>query len=211
MTVIMRNNKVYIEIVKKLKEMIVEDGLKPGDKLPSERELSEHLSVGRSSVREALRALELLGLIETRRGEGTFFREAHGNQLVQILGAFILQDERAREDVVETRRCIEMDCLRLIMKKNNVERLLRLKKRISREDFSEEEFFKEIARLADNFLIYRIWLVLNDYCMLLNIPGEKHDRTEYTALVDALIKGDESRILAIYRKLRPPVRTINQF
>ena len=42
--------------------------------LPSERELSSRLNVGRSSVREALRALELVGLIETRRGEGTFIR-----------------------------------------------------------------------------------------------------------------------------------------
>lgn len=205
MNVIMSNNKVYIEIVKKLKEMIVKDGLKPGDKLPSERELSERLSVGRSSVREALRALELLGLIETRRGEGTFFREAHGNQLVQILGAFILQDERAREDVVETRRCIEMDCLRLVAKRNNEEQLLRLKKKVIREDFSEEEFFREIAKLADNFLIYRIWLVLNDYCLLLNIPRRKIDRKDYIDLIDALISGVESRILAIYRKLRPQI------
>ena len=49
-----------------------EDGLVAGDRLPSERELSSRLNVGRSSVREALRALELVGLIETRGGEGTF-------------------------------------------------------------------------------------------------------------------------------------------
>ena len=129
--------------------------------------------------------------------------------LVQILGHLFCR-MNGQEDVVETRHCIEMDCLRLIMKKNNVERLLRLKRGYPGRFFGRG-ILKEIARLADNFLIYRIWLVLNDYCMLLNIPGEKHDRTEYTALVDALIKGDESRILAIYRKLRPPVRTINQF
>ncbi|MBR8646160.1 FadR family transcriptional regulator [[Brevibacterium] frigoritolerans] len=54
--------------------MIEADSLLPGDKIPSERELSDRFNVGRSSVREALRALELLGLIETRRGEGTFIR-----------------------------------------------------------------------------------------------------------------------------------------
>lgn len=78
-----KNTKVYIGIVKQLRAMIEHDGLKPGDRLPSERELSERLGVGRSSVREALRALELLGLIETRRGEGTFMRDFRGNQLVQ--------------------------------------------------------------------------------------------------------------------------------
>ena len=78
--------KLYLEIVDKIRQMIVRDGLLPGDKLPSERELSERLQVGRSSVREALRALELLGLIETRRGEGTFLRDVRNHQLVEILG-----------------------------------------------------------------------------------------------------------------------------
>src|SRR3954469_15709204 len=98
--------------------MINLDGLKSGDKLPSERELSERLNVGRSSVREALRALELLGLIETRRGEGTFIRDFRGNQLVQLLSTFILQDEKAKRDVLETKNLIEMDCLRLALQRN---------------------------------------------------------------------------------------------
>jgi GntR family transcriptional repressor for pyruvate dehydrogenase complex len=89
------NSKVYLEIVKQLREMITVDGLKTGDKIPSERELSERLNFGRSSVREALRALELLGLIETRRGEGTYIRDFRGHQLVQLLSTFILQDQKA--------------------------------------------------------------------------------------------------------------------
>jgi len=84
--------------------MITMDGLKTGDKIPSERELSERLNFGRSSVREALRALELLGLIETRRGEGTFIRDFRGHQLVQLLSTFILQDEKAIRDVYETKK-----------------------------------------------------------------------------------------------------------
>ena len=55
--------KVYLNILEKLKEIIHQKNLLPGDKLPSERELAETLNVGRSSVREALRAMELLGLI----------------------------------------------------------------------------------------------------------------------------------------------------
>lgn len=66
------NKKVFLEIVSKLKDIIIADKLQPGDKLPSERVLSEKLGVGRSSVREALRSLELLGIIETRHGGGTF-------------------------------------------------------------------------------------------------------------------------------------------
>ncbi|WP_284997341.1 FadR/GntR family transcriptional regulator, partial [Bacillus cereus] len=55
------NTKVYLEIVKKIRSIMEEDGLVAGDRLPSERELSSRLNVGRSSVREALRALELVG------------------------------------------------------------------------------------------------------------------------------------------------------
>ena len=67
------NTKVYLEIVKNPFHY-GRGWIGSGDRLPSERELSSRLNVGRSSVREALRALELVGLIETRRGEGTFIR-----------------------------------------------------------------------------------------------------------------------------------------
>lgn len=202
MTSRMTANKVYIEIVQKLREMIEEDGLKPGDKIPSERELSERLHVGRSSVREALRALELLGLIETRRGEGTFIREAHGNQFVQLLGAFILQDKKAKEDLVETKHYIEMDCLRLLLHRNNENGLRQLRKWIESGSFSDEEFFREIARLADNYLIYRIWMLLSDYCFFLKIPPIEKEKEEYLTLIDCLISQNESLALAEYHKLK---------
>src|SRR5476649_2400578 len=108
--------------------MINADGLKSGDKIPSERELSERLSVGRSSVREALRALELLGVIETRRGEVTFIKDFHDHQLVQLLSTFILQDEKSQRDVFVTKCMIEMDCLRLLLQKMNEENREKLKK-----------------------------------------------------------------------------------
>ncbi len=77
------NKKVFLKIVKHLRELIKSEGIQPGDKLPSERVLSERLNVGRSSVREALRSLELLGLIETRHGGGTFLAVVQSHQLVE--------------------------------------------------------------------------------------------------------------------------------
>ncbi|HBI03599.1 MAG TPA: transcriptional regulator, partial [Paenibacillaceae bacterium] len=86
MSVVPEQRKVYQEILLEINNLIKEDGLKPGDRLPSERELAERLRVGRSSVREALRALELLGLITTRRGEGTFIQSYRQNKLIDIIG-----------------------------------------------------------------------------------------------------------------------------
>ena len=86
--------KVFLEIVKQLRALISEQHIQEGEKLPSERVLSEQLQVGRSSVREALRSLELLGLIETKHGGGTYLASMKHHQFVEIVGSFILQDEK---------------------------------------------------------------------------------------------------------------------
>lgn len=68
-------SKVYVEILKQIRQLMQSNQLQTGDKIPSERELAERLNAGRSSVREALRALELLGLIETRRGKARLLKK----------------------------------------------------------------------------------------------------------------------------------------
>lgn len=197
-----KNTKVYVEIVRQLREMIEKDGLKTGDKIPSERELSERLNAGRSSVREALRALELLGLIETRRGEGTFIRDFRGNQLVQLLSTFILQDEKAKTDVIETKYMIEVDCLKLAAVKFQKEELERLKVWIEEHNFEDGEFFKKVAEIADNHLFYRIWNILNDYYNSLELKASPAEKAEYLMLADSLASKNEELILEKYRKLR---------
>jgi GntR family transcriptional regulator, transcriptional repressor for pyruvate dehydrogenase complex len=69
-----KSTRIYEEIVRQVKTMIAEGRLASGDRLPPERELAEKFLVSRTSVREALRALESLGLVEIRPGEGTFIR-----------------------------------------------------------------------------------------------------------------------------------------
>lgn len=197
-----KNTKVYVEIVRQLREMIEKDGLKTGDKIPSERELSERLTAGRSSVREALRALELLGLIETRRGEGTFIRDFRGNQLVQLLSTFILQDEKAKSDVVETKYMIEVDCLYLAASKIQLQEVERLKAWMNDHNFEDEQFFKKIAEHADNHLFYRIWNILNDYYNSLQLKVSPAPIEDYYMLADSLLTKKEELILESYRKLR---------
>ncbi|OLS41770.1 GntR family transcriptional regulator [Bacillus sp. MRMR6] len=182
--------------------MISADGLKTGDKIPSERELSERLNVGRSSVREALRALELLGLIETRRGEGTFIRDFRGNQLVQLLGTFILQDEKAKKDVVETKNLIEMDCLRLAMYRINPRQLEKLKERVEADQVDDDEFFYHIMEWSDNHLVSRIWLILKDYYYSLNLTKEEYKRKSFLSILEALENKNEEMTLEAYSKLR---------
>ncbi|MBY6035206.1 GntR family transcriptional regulator [Fictibacillus nanhaiensis] len=163
--------KVYIEILKKIKAIIVEDGLQAGDKLPSERELSDRLHAGRSSVREALRSLELLGLIETRRGEGTFIREATGHRLVEVLASFILNDVKAREDLRETRHIVIKDCVGLAIMRctsselSNLHELIKEIKRSSNEQLQVlcKQFEKNVIQTCGNHLLYRLYVELTGY------------------------------------------------
>ncbi|TMU85807.1 FadR family transcriptional regulator [Bacillus sp. BHET2] len=160
--------KVYIGIVHQLREMISKDGLQPGDKIPSERELTDRLNVGRSSVREALRALELLGLIETRRGEGTFLRDFRDHHLIDLLGMFILQDDKAQSDILYAKMMIEKEALKdLYYEKKKMDTLV---EKISDSE-NLNEVFREIVLMSPNHLSHRIWNILNDFETL--ICGEK--------------------------------------
>jgi GntR family transcriptional repressor for pyruvate dehydrogenase complex len=71
---IIRRQKIYEAVAEQIERLILRK-LKPGDKLPSERELAEMLQVSRSSIRDAIRSLELLGLVEPRQGAGTIVCE----------------------------------------------------------------------------------------------------------------------------------------
>ena len=182
--------------------MIERDGLKAGDKIPSERELCERLSVGRSSVREALRALELLGLIETRRGEGTFIRDFKGHQLVQLLATFILQDEKAKRDIIETKYLVEMDCLWLILTKATDEQIVSLTKWVKVSNFTDDDFFLKLVQLADNHLFLRIWTILKDYYQSLDLANEAPTEQNYLQLTEALASRQEDKVRKAYWNLR---------
>ena len=66
---VVRRNRLYEEVAKQIERLILKK-LQPGDKLPSERDLAEMLRVSRGSIRDAIRSLELLGLVEARQGTG---------------------------------------------------------------------------------------------------------------------------------------------
>lgn len=196
------DKKIYVEIVNQLRMMIERNNLKSGDKLPSERELSERLNVGRSSVREALRALELLGLIETRRGEGTFIRDFEGHQLVQLLSTFILQDDKAKRDIMETKYLIELDCLWLTIHKSSDEQLIEFKNWADTADYTDDEFFLKVVRFSDNHLFLRIWTILKDYYNSLPLDPVIVSKVEYSQLVETLLTRKESAVRKAYRLLR---------
>ncbi|NLM97556.1 MAG: GntR family transcriptional regulator [Halanaerobiaceae bacterium] len=68
-------NPIYEQIIEEIKKMIVRGELNPGDKLPSQRDMAKYIEVNPNTIQRAYREMELLDLIETRRGKGTFVKE----------------------------------------------------------------------------------------------------------------------------------------
>jgi GntR family transcriptional repressor for pyruvate dehydrogenase complex len=101
------STRIYEEIVRQIRTLISEGKLKSGDRLPPERELAERFKVSRPSVREALRTLESMGLIEIRLGEGTFIRGISVDSLVEPLALVILTQRAAVGELFEARRLLE--------------------------------------------------------------------------------------------------------
>jgi GntR family transcriptional regulator, transcriptional repressor for pyruvate dehydrogenase complex len=192
------SSKVYLDIVEKLRTMIVADGLVPGDKIPSERELSDRLSVGRSSVREALRALELLGLIETRRGEGTYIKDFQEHRLVDLLGAFFLQDQKTIDDLSETKQLIELDCLKLFIYRTHKEDIDTLLKWANNNDFDDSLFFETIASTNPNKLLERIWRVIHSYDRSTKRDVKTAEKAAYLELLESVRAKDEKRMVETY-------------
>jgi GntR family transcriptional regulator, transcriptional repressor for pyruvate dehydrogenase complex len=170
-------DKVFIGILKKIQTIIIEDALKEGDKLPSERELSERLNAGRSSVREALRSLELLGLIETKRGEGTYIKNPRHNHLTEILASFILNNYNTKRDLYETKMLIKIDAFHLACERvgqdvleelKNLLNALKSSLLIEDQKLIEMEFYKVLVESSQNHLLFRLWKELVDYTSTLH-------------------------------------------
>jgi len=102
-----RSTRIYAEIVRQIKGLIADGHLKSRDRLPPERDLAERFRVSRTSVREALRALESLGLIEIRAGEGAYVRQVSVESLIEPLALVILTQREAIADLYEARRLLE--------------------------------------------------------------------------------------------------------
>ena len=99
-------SNIYMKVINQILTLIRNGTLKQGDQLPSETELAKHFGVSRSSVREALKALEVLGILESKTGVGSFVKEGTLSD-----AAFSLLHELAEEggpfEIMEARKAIE--------------------------------------------------------------------------------------------------------
>ncbi|MEQ6377788.1 GntR family transcriptional regulator [Bacillaceae bacterium S4-13-56] len=186
-------SKVYEDVLKRIQYYIKQENLAPGDKILSERELSEQLKVSRSSIREALRAMQLLGLIETRRGKGTFLRAYRPYYFIETLASFILTEGHKKKEIKEIKKMIEKEVAKKVAKSFNLEIKDHLYRVLQQDDDQIHlKFFLILFSKINNELLLTIWKILNEFYYVTN--QEKIDKSCYDYLLSAIQKDQEDEI-----------------
>jgi GntR family transcriptional repressor for pyruvate dehydrogenase complex len=102
-----KRTKISEDIANQIKRLIVDGKLKPGDKLPPERELIKQLGVSRPSLREALNSLVTMGFLEVRQAKRTFVKSVASKLIEDPLALLIKADAQKIFDLIEVRKAIE--------------------------------------------------------------------------------------------------------
>jgi len=93
--------RLHEEIIEQVKDQIIRGDLKPGSKLPPERELAEQLQVNRTTVREALHKLESMGLIDIRHGNGIYIRDYRESGSLELVRQILFLDGRVNLGMIK--------------------------------------------------------------------------------------------------------------
>lgn len=180
-----------------------------GDRLPPERRFAEAFGVGRSAVREALKSLSLLGLVEIRQGDGTYVASQSSELLPRVIEWGLLLGQQRTMETIEARHHIEVLIAGLAASRRNDPALARLGTHLAEMERSVEDherfvsadiaFHLEVAHAAGNRVLADI---LSSLQSLLRVwigrvvaEGPDNARTtveEHRAILDALRAGDEA-------------------
>lgn len=159
------------QIIPRLTGYILEAGLRPGDKLPTERQLMEELGVGRSSLREAIRTLSALGVVRVASGEGMFVGDGR-TLLAQPISWRLLVGTDSTDEAVEARRLIEVELAGCCAARATAEEVAEIERhlRTMRETLGDPERFTDadaefhyaIARAARNRVLFQVLETLHN-------------------------------------------------
>jgi GntR family transcriptional regulator, transcriptional repressor for pyruvate dehydrogenase complex len=195
------------DAITRIRHMILTGELAPGDRLPPEGALAANLGLSRTSLREAVRALTVLGVIDTRQGDASYITSLGPELLLGALGLAVdLQREDAMPDLVAVRRILEPAATAMAASRISVEEIQRLRSfipsRLGDEQVSELveldwEFHHTIARAGGNELLLALLDGLAQPTMRMRIwrglttPGVLiQTLDEHEAIVDALESHD---------------------
>lgn len=179
-----KTNRVYETVIESIKEKIKDGSLKKGGKLRPEREIAEELGVSRASVREAIRALDVIGLVESKQGAGNYIKETFEESLIQPLSVMFLLEQNDLTEINEFRSILESQAAVLAAE------------RIEEEDIEKlEELINEMSETSDEIRNVKI-----DRQLHYIIDNASKNRvissilTVISELVDESIKGTRNEL-----------------
>ncbi|MDP6189372.1 MAG: pyruvate dehydrogenase complex transcriptional repressor PdhR [Gammaproteobacteria bacterium] len=204
--------KISDVIMEQLEAMILEGSLKPGQKLPPERELAVQFEVSRPSLREALQKLAARGLIHSRQGGGSYVAENVGNSFVDPLTQLFASHPEAQYDLLEFRhalegvtayyaalRCTDADRVRLQTCHDNLQ-AAHDAKQFAKETKADADFHLAIAEASHNAVLLHTMRALftllrkNIYNNLESIYPKRDIRAlihdQHSVLLQSILDGD---------------------
>jgi len=187
--------------------MIISGELAAGDRLPPEKELSEKLGLSRSSLREAVKALEIIRVLDVRRGDGTYVTSLEPQLLTEAMTFIVdLHQDKSILDIFEVRRILEPAAAAMAAGRISADQLSALRaamenvdEHTSVEDLVDHDlvFHGIIAQAANNAYLASLLDGLSSSTVRARIwRGLTQDKaaartlTEHAAIVEALERGD---------------------
>ena len=160
----LKKESVVQSVINCLTDAIRSEDLKPGDKIPPEPELAESLGVARSSVREAIKILTYLGVLESKRSEGTFVCSGYKESMIDPMVYGIILNQDSFDNLMELREMTEVGMMRLAIEHHDeseleeleailgeMERALNLKEnRVDTFFQADNRFHDKIAEMGKN-------------------------------------------------------------
>lgn len=163
--------KAYEKVIEYIKKGILDGDLKQGEKLPPERDLAELLGISRNSVREALRSLEVIGIITSTQGAGNSISCNFEKSLVEAMSMMFLMKKINYSQISELRRGLEQQAISLAVDRITDEQIIKLKHIVERIAASTNEIENvildkklhyTIAEASGNHLILEILEALSN-------------------------------------------------
>ena len=167
-----KKTRVAEEVADRVRTLILDGTFPQGQPLPSERVLTEQFGVSRGSIRDALRMLETIGLIETQHGRGTFPRELTVDRLVAPLASMMAYQHDLQEELLDVRRMFEPAVARVAATRATTEDFADLQRIIDAQQrklkkgqsaiVEDTEFHAALARSTRNRVVVSLMATLND-------------------------------------------------
>jgi GntR family transcriptional repressor for pyruvate dehydrogenase complex len=167
-----RKVRRYEQVAEQIRNLISSGQLKPGDLLPPERELAVKLGVGRSSIRDAVRTLEVMGILDPRQGHGTVVRDLSTEALVVPLANILTRKREMVSELLEVRRMLEPALAGRAAKNATPQEIAEMGRILDRHEAKlrrgepavdeDSEFHYALALAARNSVVLRVLDVLMD-------------------------------------------------